>query len=95
MYHPKGTRNHAGINDAKLTAMIEQQMRTLDRAQRKQQIFDIQRYLGDQMYYVPSVINYRTCAATQPQIHDMFPVRLRPRGGDRAEAVDRLARPST
>jgi peptide/nickel transport system substrate-binding protein len=73
MYHPQGTRNHAGINDDKLTAMIEQQQRTLDRAQRKQQILDIQRYLVDQMYYVPSVINYRSYAYA-PQIHDMFPV---------------------
>jgi ABC-type transport system substrate-binding protein len=73
MYHPQGTRNHAGVNDDKLTAMIEQQQRTLDRTQRKQQIFDIQRYLVDQMYYVPGAINYRSYAYT-PQIHDMFPV---------------------
>ena len=25
MYHPKGTRNHAGVNDPKLTEMIEKQ----------------------------------------------------------------------
>jgi ABC-type transport system substrate-binding protein len=72
MYHPSGTRNQAGVNDAKLTAMIEQQMRTLDRPQRKQQIYDIQRYLVDQMYYVPGVINNRTAGFT-PQVHDMFP----------------------
>jgi ABC-type transport system substrate-binding protein len=72
MYHPKGTRNHAGVNDDKLTAMIEQQMRTLDRTQRKQQIMDIQRYLAPLMYYVPGVINYRTAGYT-PQIHDMYP----------------------
>ena len=28
MYHPKGTRNHAGVNDPKLTEMIEKQART-------------------------------------------------------------------
>jgi peptide/nickel transport system substrate-binding protein len=72
MYHPQGTRNHAGVSDDKLTAMIEQQQRTLDHNQRKQVIFDIQRYLVDQMYYVPTVINYRTAAYT-PQMHDMFP----------------------
>jgi ABC-type transport system substrate-binding protein len=72
MYHPQGTRNHAGVNDDKLTGMIEQQQKTLDRAQRKQIILDIQRYLVDQMYYVPGVINYRT-AAFGPQIRDMFP----------------------
>ncbi|HEY1292430.1 MAG TPA: ABC transporter substrate-binding protein [Chloroflexota bacterium] len=72
MYTPQGTRNHAGISDDKLNAMIDQQMRTLDRNQRKQQIFDIQRYIVDQMYYVPGVVNYRTAAYT-PQMHDMWP----------------------
>ena len=72
MYHPKGTRNHAGINDAKLTGMIEQQMRTLDRTQRKQQIFDIQRYLAEQMYYAPHAASMRT-AALQPNVRDFFP----------------------
>jgi peptide/nickel transport system substrate-binding protein len=72
MYHPGGTRNHAGINDEKLTAMIEQQMRTLDRAERKKQIYDIQRYLADQMYYPPGVANYRTAAFT-PSVRDLFP----------------------
>ncbi len=71
MYHPQGTRNHAGVNDDKLTAMIEKQMRTLDRPQRKQIIQDIQRYLGDQMYYVPGAINYNSFAYT-PRIQNLF-----------------------
>ncbi|HEX8966244.1 MAG TPA: ABC transporter substrate-binding protein, partial [Chloroflexota bacterium] len=86
MYHPGGTRNHAGVNDTRLTAMIEQQMRTLDRAQRKQQIYDIQRYLADQMYYVPGVVNYRAAGYT-PQIHDLFP---RSDYGFGAEVVPKL-----
>jgi ABC-type transport system substrate-binding protein len=72
MYNPQGTRNHAGVNDDKLNGMIEQQQKTLDRTKRKQIIQDIQRYLVDQMYYVPGVVNYRT-AAFGPQIRDMFP----------------------
>jgi peptide/nickel transport system substrate-binding protein len=72
MYHPKGTRNHASIDDPKLTAMIEQQMKTLDRADRKKQIFDIQRYLADQMYYPPHASSMRT-AALQPNVRDFFP----------------------
>jgi len=72
MYHPKGTRNHAGIDDPKLTAMIEQQMKTLDRADRKKQIFDIQRYLAEQMYYPPHAASMRT-AALQPNVRDFFP----------------------
>jgi ABC-type transport system substrate-binding protein len=72
MYHPNGTRNHAGINDAKLTGMIEQQMRTLDKAERKKQLFDIQRYLGEQMYYPPHAAYIRT-AGLQANIRDFFP----------------------
>ena len=71
MYHPQGTRNHAGVNDDKLTAMIEQQAKTLDRAQRKSQIMDIQRYLADQMYYPPGVAPYQT-AGTTPWVRDLF-----------------------
>lgn len=72
MYHPKGTRNHADVNDPKLTSMIEQQMKTLDRAERKKQIFDIQRYLAEQMYYPPHAAPMRT-AALQPNVRDFFP----------------------
>jgi peptide/nickel transport system substrate-binding protein len=72
MYHPKGTRNHAGVNDAKLTAMIEQEMKNLDSASRKQQIFEIQRYLADQMYYPPHAAPMYT-AALQPNVQDFFP----------------------
>jgi ABC-type transport system substrate-binding protein len=72
MYHPNGTRNHAGVSDAKLTAMIEQEMKNLDNASRKQQIFDIQRYLADQMYYPPHAAPVYT-AALQPNVRDFFP----------------------
>jgi ABC-type transport system substrate-binding protein len=72
MYHPKGTRNHAGINDPKLTAMIEQQVRILDRAERKKQIFEIQRYLAEQMYYPPQTSSIQT-AALLPHVKDFFP----------------------
>jgi ABC-type transport system substrate-binding protein len=71
-YHPKGTRNRADIDDPKLTAMIEQQMKTLDRADRKKQLFDIQRYLAEQMYYPPHAASMRT-AALQPNVRDFFP----------------------
>ena len=91
MYHPKGTRNHAGINDDKLTAMIEQQMRTLDRAERKQQIFDIQRYLVEQMYYAPHAASMRTGPPTQPNCTTCSPLGLRLGRGDRSQAVARTS----
>jgi peptide/nickel transport system substrate-binding protein len=72
MYHPKGTRNHAGVNDPKLTEMIEKQMRTVDKAERKKIIFDIQRYLAEQMYYPPNTAYYRSLGV-QSYVRDMFP----------------------
>jgi peptide/nickel transport system substrate-binding protein len=72
MYHPNGTRNHASVNDAKLTGMIEQQMRTLDRAERKKQMFEIQRYLAEQMYYPPGATSVRV-AGLQPYVKDFYP----------------------
>ena len=72
MYHPKGTRNHAGVNDPKLTEMIEKQAKTLDKADRKKQIFDIQRYLGEQMYYPPNAASMRT-AGVAANVRDVYP----------------------
>jgi ABC-type transport system substrate-binding protein len=73
MYHPNGTRNHGNVNDPKLNGMIEQQMRTLDRAERKKQIYDIQRYLAEQMYYPPGATGMRV-AALQPNVKDFYPL---------------------
>jgi ABC-type transport system substrate-binding protein len=72
MYHPKGTRNHADVNDPKLTEMIEKQATTLDKAERKKQLFEIQRYLGEQMYYPPHAVSMRT-AAFSPNLRDVYP----------------------
>ena len=72
MYHPRGTRNHAGVNDAKLTEMLEKQVRTLDKAERKKQIFDIQRYLAEQMYYPPNTAGFRSMGL-QSYVRDFFP----------------------
>jgi peptide/nickel transport system substrate-binding protein len=72
MYHPKGTRNHAGVNDAKLNEMIEKQARTVDKADRKKQIFEIQRYLGEQMYYPPNAASMRS-AGLAPNVRDFYP----------------------
>ena len=72
MYHPNGTRNHAGVNDPKLTELIEKQMKTLDKAERKKQVFEIQRYLAEQMYYPPNAASMRT-AGLQPNVRDYFP----------------------
>jgi peptide/nickel transport system substrate-binding protein len=71
-YHPKGTRNRVGVNDTKLTEMIDKQVRTLDKADRKKQIYDIQRYLAEQMYVVPVASGYRAMGY-QSYIRDAYP----------------------
>lgn len=67
MYHPKGVRNHAGVNDPQLAGMIEKQAATLDKAERKKQIDELQRYLGGQQYYVMGAVGNVTIA-TQPWV---------------------------
>ena len=52
--------------------MIEKQMRTVDRAERKKVIFDIQRYLAEKQYYVVGPIGNVT-VAVQPWVKDFFP----------------------
>jgi peptide/nickel transport system substrate-binding protein len=71
MYHPQGQRNHGGVNDSKLTEMIDKQRITLDQAERKKQIDDIQRYLADQMYYVTYPASQVT-AVSQPWVKDFY-----------------------
>jgi peptide/nickel transport system substrate-binding protein len=86
MYHPKGTRNHSQVNDPKLTDMIEKQMRTVDRAERKKQIFDIQRYLAEQMYYPPSTAGMVSFGLA-PWVRDFYPISDYGRG---AEVIPKL-----
>ena len=52
IYVPGEPLNAAGVNDPKLTEMIALQKRTHDVAKRKEIIFDIQRYVSQQVYYV-------------------------------------------
>jgi peptide/nickel transport system substrate-binding protein len=52
LYAPDQPRNSGHVNDSKLTAMLKEQRRTKDRQARKQLIFDMQRYIAEQQYYV-------------------------------------------
>lgn len=71
MYHPKGARNHGGVNDPKLTEMIDKELVTLDKAERKKIIDDIQRYLAEQEYYVMGPVGNVTIA-TQPWVKGFY-----------------------
>jgi ABC-type transport system substrate-binding protein len=52
MYTPDQPRNSGHVNDPKITAMLQEEMRTQDLEARKKLIFDIQRYAAEQQYYV-------------------------------------------
>jgi peptide/nickel transport system substrate-binding protein len=52
MYAPDQPRNSAHVNDPKLTAILKEQRHTQDLEARKKLIFDIQRYVAEQQYYI-------------------------------------------
>jgi peptide/nickel transport system substrate-binding protein len=51
-YYPGEPRNQSHINDPVVADMLVRQRRTFDVAKRKEIIFEIQRYLAQQQYYV-------------------------------------------
>jgi ABC-type transport system substrate-binding protein len=56
MLHSGSFRNHAGIDDARLEQLIEEEERTLNEAERVKKVHDIQRYAMERMYYVPVAV---------------------------------------
>jgi ABC-type transport system substrate-binding protein len=57
-YHPGQPRNQSHINDPQVADLLVRQRRTFDVAKRREVIFEIQRYLARQQYYVqlPSAV---------------------------------------
>jgi ABC-type transport system substrate-binding protein len=51
-YASDSSWNIGHVNDATVTAILKKQRRTKDLEARKQLIFDIQRYVAEQQYYV-------------------------------------------
>jgi peptide/nickel transport system substrate-binding protein len=71
-YASDSSRNVGHVDDATLTAMLKQQRRTKDLAARKQLIFDIQRYVAEQQYYV--YLNTNTVTTSwQPYVKNFAP----------------------
>jgi peptide/nickel transport system substrate-binding protein len=52
LYAPDSPTNGSHVNDPTLTAMLKEQRHTRDPETRKKLIFDIQRYVAEQQYYV-------------------------------------------
>ena len=71
-YMPGQPLNSSGVNDPKLTEMIRLQRRTFDVGKRREIVYDIQRYLAEQMYYHydPSV---STVSAWEPYVKNFAP----------------------
>jgi peptide/nickel transport system substrate-binding protein len=51
-YYPGETKNHGHINDPILADMLVRQRRTLDPAKRREVIYEVQRHIAKQQYYV-------------------------------------------
>ena len=72
-FHLPGLRtNCSGVDDPKLTEMIRAERRTLDAAKRRDVVWDIQRYLAEQVYYFygPSA---RVVAAWEAHVRNFAP----------------------
>jgi len=71
-YASDSSRNIGHVNDATLTAMLKEQRRTKDLEVRKQLIYDIQRYVAAQQYYV--YLNSGTITTSwQPYVKNFAP----------------------
>jgi peptide/nickel transport system substrate-binding protein len=71
-YASDSSRNVGHVNDATLTAMLKEQRRTKDLEARKQLIFDIQRHVAEQQYYV--YLNSNTITTSwQPYVKNFAP----------------------
>ena len=72
MYAPDQPRNSGHVKDPTLTAMLKAERRTKDLEARKQLIFDIQRYVAAQQYYVYTVSSMVT-GTWQPYVKNYAP----------------------
>lgn len=62
MYAPDYPRNSGHVNDPELLAMLQEQRRTKDLTARRKLIFDIQRRIAEQQYYVFTIPLTYTCS---------------------------------
>jgi peptide/nickel transport system substrate-binding protein len=72
VYVPGQPFNVMGVNDPKLTDMINLQRRTFDVAKRKQIVYDIQRYLAEQALF-PVNGSVKVVSAWEPYIKNYMP----------------------
>jgi peptide/nickel transport system substrate-binding protein len=85
-YTPDSLRNSSHVNDPTLTALLQEQRRTPDLAARKQRIFDIQRYVAEQQYYVYLYCGMLT-GSHQPSVKNYDPTYFTEEVGNAAAAL--------
>jgi peptide/nickel transport system substrate-binding protein len=71
-YLPGQPRNTGHVNDARLTGMLKEQMRIKDLETRRKLVFDIQRHLAEQQYYV-YLYSVGTTGSWQPYVKNYAP----------------------
>ena len=64
--------NSAGVNDPKLNELIRLQRRTFDVARRRTILYDIQRYLAEQAYYLYGPAG-KVISAWEPYVRNFMP----------------------
>lgn len=72
IYMPGAPLNAGGVNDPKLTEMIKLQRRTFDVAKRREIVYDIQRYISQQAYYLFSA-SVSAVGAWHPYVKNFSP----------------------
>jgi peptide/nickel transport system substrate-binding protein len=72
LFTPGHLRNRSYVNDPKITAMLKEQRRTKDLEARRNIIFEIQRYVAEQQYYVYANSNTIT-GSWQPYVKNYAP----------------------
>lgn len=70
---PGQALNTAGVNDPRLTEMIQLQRRTFDERKRREIIYDIQRHLSQQAYYLYVSPSAKVVSAWEPYVKNFSP----------------------
>ena len=60
MFHSRSARNHAGVNDPQLDALIDKEGTTVDQPERVKLVKEIERYVADKVYYAPTAMGVGT-----------------------------------
>ena len=69
----KTTQSHINVKDSALDAMIDKERATLDEAERVKAVLDIQAYVADKAYYVPTAGDGSMDILIQPRVHNYQP----------------------